>query len=137
MHCHVSSKHRKWSMTFKVSLLSSLHSCNCDLVLQYYWILAKIGRLQRIGYVTTYSAPMLLKPTLEYAASAWDCQFVKFSIKLEKVQRAVAHFIFNDYGGYSIVTGILNSKKYMYMQLLLETREKAARLKNLYKICKG
>ncbi|XP_077997418.1 uncharacterized protein LOC144450647 [Glandiceps talaboti] len=75
----------------------------------------------------------IVRPTLEYAASIWDPYTQKNITKLEKVQRSAARFVCDDYNRHSSVTTMLEKLGWPTLQ----TRRKAARLTNLYKIRKG
>ena len=75
----------------------------------------------------------MVRPIIEYAASAWDPHTLLNINKLESIQRTAARFCFNDFSRYSSVTNMLSSLNLP----LLQARRTQAKLSTFYKIING
>ena len=80
---------------------------------------------------TTYKT--IVRPQLEYAASAWDPHSKDLTTKLEMVQRRAARWTMNDFSPTSSVTSMLDSLGWE----TLEHRRSCARLALFHNIVYG
>ena len=76
---------------------------------------------------------LLLRSTLEYAASVWDPHLAKDINKLENIQRRSARFVKGDYRTTSRVTQMLKELGWQDLQ----SRRRDLRLALLYKVVMG
>ncbi|CAB4025778.1 Hypothetical predicted protein, partial [Paramuricea clavata] len=75
----------------------------------------------------------LVRPTLEYASTAWDPYYKKDVAAVERVQRSAARFCLKNYDRTASVSAMLKELDWD----TLETRRKRTRLCMMYKLSRG
>ena len=75
----------------------------------------------------------LVRPTLEYASTAWDPHYKKDVAAVERVQRSAARFCLGNYDRTASVSAMIKELDWD----TLETRRKCTRLSMMYKLSRG
>ncbi|CAB4016686.1 Hypothetical predicted protein, partial [Paramuricea clavata] len=75
----------------------------------------------------------LVRPTLEYASTAWDPYYKKDVAAVERVQRSAARFCLKNYDRTASVSAMTKELDWD----TLETRRKHTRLCMMYKLSRG
>jgi len=74
-----------------------------------------------------------VRPIIEHASTVWSLHNMCDIQKLEMIQHKAAHFIFNDFSGYSSVTSMINNLQWTTLKL----RRNIDKTITFYKILNG
>lgn len=123
-------EHRYLGVTLTSSLSWNAHvDAQCSKASGLLGLLRRnLAKCSTLSKTTAYQA--LVRPHLEYSASAWDPHSIRNIQKLEQVQRQAARFIFNSYSPYQSVTTLLATLNWQPLQV----RRQHARLTTFYRL---